>query len=108
MQFNPKGLAMSLLTLTPTVALMVDELGNIEREINRLKSQAEHIKTLLKEEGAGRYEGASFASLVYYVKGSTKTDWKAIAEHVGYSRQLFTAHTTTGAGSLSCKTTIKG
>lgn len=99
---------MSLLTLTPTVALMVDELGSIEREINRLKAQADNIKTLLKEEGAGRYEGESFASLVYYVKGATKTNWQAIAEHVGYSRQLFTAHTTTGAGSLSCKTSIKG
>lgn len=99
---------MTVLTLTPTVALMVDELGSIEREINRLKAQADNIKTLLKEEGAGRYEGEAFASLVYYVKGATKTNWQAIAEHVGYSRQLLTAHTTTGVGSLSCKTTIKG
>jgi len=99
---------MTLLTLTPTVALMVDELGSIEREIERLKVQQDNIKTLLKEQGAGRYEGGHFASLVYYVKGSTRTDWKAIAEHVGYSRQLLTAHTNTGAGSLSCKTTFKG
>ena len=99
---------MTVLTLTPTVALMVDELGNIEREINRLKVQADNIKTLLKEEGAGRYEGGNFASLVYYVKGATRTDWRSIAEHVGYSRQLLNAHTTIGAGSLSCKTTIKG
>ena len=99
---------MTVLHLTPTVALMVDELGSIEREIDRLKAQQDNIKTLLKEQGAGRYEGGNFASLVYYVKGSTRTDWKAIAEHIGYSRQLLTAHTTIGAGSLSCKTTIKG
>ena len=84
---------MTLLTLTPTVALMVDELGSIEREIERLKVQQDNIKTLLKEQGAGRYEGGHFASLVYYVKGSTRTDWKAIAKAYSIPAEVIDANT---------------
>lgn len=94
---------MSVLSLTPTVQSIVDEIGAIDREIARLKGQRDDLAAIVKLTGEGRYFGQYFEGLVYLSKGRTTTDWKTIAQHFNPSRQLLAAHTTTGEPSLSLK-----
>ena len=91
------------ISLNPSVQSIVDEIGSIDREIARLKAQRDDLAAIVKLTGAGRYFGQYFEGLVYESKGRTTTNWKAIAEHFEPSRQLITAHTTTGEPSLSLK-----
>lgn len=94
---------MTTLSLTPSIQSIVDELGDIDREILRLKVQRDDMAAIVKLTGEGRYIGQQFEGLVYSSKGRTTTDWKTIAQHFNPSRQLLAAHTTTGELSLSLK-----
>lgn len=91
---------------TPTILTLVDQLGALESQIDRLRLQQELIKDELKTMGAGTYAGALYSSNVYYTKPRPVIDWRAIAEHFSPSYQLVTAHTTQKEGFLSCKTTV--
>jgi len=83
---------MSTIQLTPTIAAFIDEAGALDSEIKRLTKQLDAIKATIKAHGAGDFGGFAFNAKVIESERVT-TDWKAIAEHMGYSRQLFTAHT---------------
>lgn len=83
---------MSTIALSPSLAAYIDEAGSIDAEIKRLTKQLESIKAHIKANGAGDFGGFTFNAKVIESERVT-TDWKSIAEHVGYSRQLFTAHT---------------
>jgi len=94
---------MSTITLSPSIQSMIDELGSIDRELNRLKAQREDLAAIVKLTGTGRYFGHYFEGLVYESKGRTVTNWKTVAEHFNPSRQLLAAHTSTGEPTLSLK-----
>lgn len=94
---------MTAFTLTPSVQSIIDEIGNMDREISRLKAQRDDLAAIVKLTGEGRYYGQQFEGLVYSSKGRVVTNWKAIAEHFNPSRQLLSAHTTTGEPTLSLK-----
>ena len=94
---------MTTLSLTPNIQSIIDEIGDIDREIGRLKAQRDDMAAIVKLTGEGRYIGQHFEGLVYSSKGRTTTDWKTIAQHFSPSRQLLAAHTTTGEPSLSLK-----
>lgn len=64
---------MSTVTLSLSLAVITDEIGSI------------------------------WSATVFEVKGRTSIDWQSIAMHFEPSRQLITAHTTTGEASLSAK-----
>lgn len=94
---------MSEVTLSPSLAVITDEIGSIRAEIKRLKALDETLTAQLKDAGAGKYAGSIWSATVYEVKGRTSIDWQSIAMHFEPSRQLITAHTTTGEASLSAK-----
>ena len=83
---------MTQITLSPSIATFIDEAGALDSEIKRLTKQLESIKAHIKAQGVGDFGGFAFNAKVIESERVT-TDWKAIAEHMGYSRQLFTAHT---------------
>ena len=101
---NSKGKqSMPTIILSPSVQSIVDELGSIRAEIKRLETQDKALTAMIKESGAGTYTGAIWSALAYSVKPRVTIDWETIASKFSPSHQLITAHTTTGAASLSVK-----
>lgn len=94
---------MTTLSLTPSIQSIIDEIGDIDREIARLKGQRDDMAAIVKLTGEGRYIGQQFEGLVYSSKGRVVTNWRNVAEHFSPSRQLLAAHTTTGEPTLSLK-----
>jgi hypothetical protein len=95
------------ITLTPSIDLMVDELGQLQDQAAALAAQIDTLKTDIKQLGAGRYLGSRWQSLVSDVAESKKTDWKAVAAHFTPSHQLITAHTTTTPATSKITTTLQ-
>lgn len=89
--------------VTPELSGMVDQLGALDAQIKALTKQADTLKAAIKAHGPERYNGSEFSALVFESEGRTVTDWKAIAEKFEPSRQLITAHTTTGEPVRSIK-----
>lgn len=87
----------------PELAQAVDQLGALDAQIKALTKQADTLKAAIKAHGPERYNGSQFSALVFESEGRTVTDWKAIAEKFEPSRQLITAHTTTGEPVRSIK-----
>lgn len=71
----------------------VDRLAELRAQINELKRLEETLVGEIKNAGIGKYAGQQHVATVFAVDRET-VDWKAIAERVGYSRQLLAAHTT--------------
>ena len=90
-------------TVSPELAQAVDQLGALDSQIKALTKQADTLKAAIKDQGPERYNGSQFSALVFESEGRTVTDWKAIAEKFEPSRQLITAHTTTGEPVRSIK-----
>jgi len=88
---------------SPELAVLVDQLGALDSQIKALTKQADTLKAAIKAHGPERYNGSLFSALVFESEGRTVTDWKAIAEKFEPSRQLITAHTTTGEPVRSIK-----
>jgi hypothetical protein len=91
------------ISLSPSVAALVDELGAIDFEIKRLTKQKESLAAQVKAEGIGRFSGAIYEGLVYTSEGRITTDWEAVAAKFSPSRQLIAAHTKQGAPIVSLK-----
>jgi hypothetical protein len=97
----------AVISLSPSIDLMVDELGQLQDQAAALADQIESLKTTIKQQGAGRYMGSRWQSLVVAVAESKKTDWKAVAMHLDPSHQLITAHSTTTPASSRITTTLQ-
>lgn len=87
----------------PELSQAVDQLGALDSQIKALTKQAETLKAAIKAQGPERYNGSEFSALVFESEGRTVTDWRSIAEHFNPSRQLITAHTSTGEPVRSIK-----
>jgi hypothetical protein len=72
----------------------IDELGSLNAQIAALTLRADEIKKGLYALDKGTYQGLVYEALVSHPE-TERVDWKAIAEKVGYSSQLKTAHTST-------------
>ena len=83
----------AVITLTPSIDLLVDQLGQLEDDAAVLKAQIDSIKATIKAQGAGRYLGSRWQSLVTAESESDRVNWEAVAMHFEPSRQLLTAHT---------------
>lgn len=92
---------MSTIILSPSLAALTDEIGAIRAEIKRLESINKQLTDQLKDTGAGKHTGAIYKSTVYAVEPKTTINWQAIAMHFEPSRQLITAHSSTGIASMS-------
>jgi len=71
----------------------IDAYGTLSAQIAELTKQRDALKAALAEIEAGKHEGELF-TLTIAEFPVEKTDWKAIAEKVGFSHQLKAAHTT--------------
>ena len=87
---------MSSITLSPSLALLTDEIGSIRAEIKRLESLDAKLTAELKESGAGKYAGSIYKATVSATEPRITIDWKAVAMHFDPSYQLITAHTSAG------------
>ena len=97
----------TVISLNPSIDLLVDELGQLQDQAAALKLQIDSLKDTIKQQGAGRYLGSRWQSLVVDVAESKKTDWKAVAAHFNPSHQLITAHSTTVEATTKITTTIQ-
>jgi chaperonin cofactor prefoldin len=82
-----------VITLTPSVELMVDELGQLQDQAAALAQQIDSLKTTIKAAGAGRYFGTRWVSVVTAASESDRVNWEAVAMYLQPSHQLITAHT---------------
>lgn len=87
-------------TTTDTRAMLgatVDRLAQVKAEIARLSVEEKALKNALIDSGLHAIDGALHRVAISYSDGRVTVDWRAIAEKLGPSRQLITAHTSTGA-----------
>lgn len=99
--------AAAVITLTPSVELMVDELGQLQDQVAALNEQIDSLKTAIKAHGAGKYLGTRWQSVVTAQSESDKVNWKAVAMYLKPSHQLITAHTKKVINVPSITTTLQ-
>lgn len=73
----------------------VDTLANIRAQIAELKAREDTFKAVLIAAGHAAVDGTVHRAAVIQ-ETRTSTDWQAIAVKLNASRQLITAHTSTG------------
>lgn len=67
--------------------LLVDELGALSEEANKIKERMDEIKAILKEKGAGEYQGKVFKAEVRTTKDVTY-DKEKIAKKLGFEKYI--------------------
>lgn len=95
------------ITLTPSIELMVDELGQLQNQAAALTDQIDALKAAIKAHGAGKYFGQRWQSVVTAPSESERVNWEAVAMHFNPSRQLLTAHTKTVVNVPRITTTLQ-
>lgn len=75
---------------------LVDELLSIKASIAELEAREKELKDCLIASGQTSIDGILARASVSYCDGREKIDWQTIAQRFNPSRQLITAHTTTG------------
>lgn len=58
-----------------------DKLGKIQAQIAPLRNEEAALKQLLRDSGEAVVEGDVYRVTITPAKGTTKIDWKALAEH---------------------------
>jgi hypothetical protein len=91
------------IVLTPDLFALIDEAALIDLEIKRLTAALDKVKTRIKAQGAGEFEGFMFKAKVIQAAPVERTDWKTIAERFNPSYQLIAAHTVTAAPVVSVR-----
>lgn len=86
-------------TAAAALAAKVDRLGVINAAMATMKKEAEKIRTELEDAGLDNIDGQLYRVNFAQCAGRTLTDWEAIAAKLKPSRQLISAHTTTGKPS---------
>ena len=99
--------ASPVIDLTPSIDLMVDELGKLQDQAAALNERIDHLKTTIKAQGAGRYLGSRWQSVVTAASESDRVNWEAVAMHFNPSHQLLTAHTKTVINVPRITTTLQ-
>jgi hypothetical protein len=99
--------ASPVISLDPSIDLLVDELGQLQDQAAALADQIDSLKTTIKAQGAGRYLGSRWQSLVVDVAEGKKTNWQAVAMHFQPSHQLITAHSSITPATSRITTTLQ-
>jgi len=85
-------------TDTPAIlASMVDRLAVIKAQIANLTAEEKALKAELIAENIPVIEGTIHRAAISFCPGRETIDWQTIAAKFNPSRQLITAHTSTGA-----------
>lgn len=77
-------------------AALLDALVAVKAEIEKLRLEEDKLRTALIETGEREIHSEMHRAVISNKVGAARTDWKAVAAHFNPSRQLVTAHTTTG------------
>ena len=80
-----------------SMADTVDHLLSVKAQIAELQQTESLLKDTLIASGHSSIEGMLARASISYCQGREKTDWQSIAMRFEPSRQLITAHTSTGA-----------
>ena len=83
---------------TETAAMLaatVDQLAEVKSHIATLQARETELKSILAAAGPDVIEGTQHRAAIS-ITARTAIDWQAIAQHLKPSRQLITAHTSTG------------
>ena len=75
----------------------VDRLAVIKAQTAALAAEEKELKAVLAESGEAVIEGTLHRAAISQCAGRDSIDWAAIAARFNPSRQLITAHTSTGA-----------
>jgi len=94
---------MSTITLSPSIAAYIDEAGALDGEIKRLTKQLDVIKSRIKANGAGDFNGSVFNAKVIEANPVERINWEAVARKFEPSYQLIAAHTTVSAPVVSIR-----
>jgi hypothetical protein len=86
---------------------MVDELGGLKARISELQNREKQIKEMLSGCGYQSVDGQQYRASIAWTDGRISIDWRAVAEHYNPSRQLVTAHTSTGEAFATIKVTAR-
>jgi len=89
------------------LAAAVDRLALIKAQLANLKAEEDQLKAALIEAGQAAIEGQLHRAAVSYCPGRDVIDWRSIAEHFAPSRQLITAHTSTGAAFYTVRVSAR-
>ena len=79
------------------LAAIVDQLAAVKAQLSDLKTLEDQLKLVLVESGQVAIDGSAHRATVSHCAGRESIDWQAIAVKFNPSRQLITAHTSTGA-----------
>jgi hypothetical protein len=86
---------------------MVDELGGLKARIADLQAREKQLKATLSGCGYEAIDGEQYRASIAWTDGRISIDWRAIAEHFNPSRQLVTAHTSTGEAFATIRVTAR-
>ena len=78
------------------LAAIVDQLASVKAQLSDLRTLEDQLKTALVESGQVAIDGTIHRATVAHCAGRESIDWQAIAAKFNPSRQLITAHTSTG------------
>jgi hypothetical protein len=81
---------------TNPISFVVDRLAMVKAQIAELEKLEKEYKQILIDSGESAVVGTDHRASISYCQGREKTDWQTIAMRFNPSRQLITAHTTTG------------
>lgn len=78
------------------LSALVDQLASVKAQLSDLKTLEDQLKLALVESGQVAIDGSAHRATVSHCAGRESIDWQAIAARFNPSRQLITAHTSTG------------
>lgn len=76
--------------------VIVDRMAEIKAQIAALNDEQNNLRDTLIDSGLSTIDGTLHRAAVSHCAGRTTIDWQSIALHFKPSRQLITAHTSTG------------
>jgi hypothetical protein len=87
--------------------VIVDRMAEIKAQIAALTDEQNNLRDTLIDSGLSTIDGTLHRASVSHCAGRTSIDWQSIALHFKPSRQLVTAHTSTGEPYYTVKLSAK-
>ena len=89
------------------LSAVVDRMATIKAQIAALKDEENELRDTLIDSGLSTIDGTLHRASVSHCAGRTTINWQSIALHFKPSRQLVTAHTSTGEPYYTVKLSAK-
>ena len=89
------------------LAAVVDRMATIKAQIAALTDEQNNLRDTLIDSGLSTIDGTLHRASISHCAGRTTIDWQSIALHFKPSRQIMTAHTSTGEPYYTVKLSAK-